>query len=76
MLTVKVQDSGSNSLSSTATVFLNVIDVNDNAPIFDPSTYSDQVWENATVGTQILGVSATDIDSGDDGINPRQISLH
>ena len=43
---------------------MNVEDINDNAPVFDPSSYSNEVWENATRGTSILMVSATDIDDG------------
>ena len=64
MLTVQAADSGFNSLSSTVLVYMNVIDINDNAPTFDPGSYSNEVWENATVGTSILTVTATDTDSG------------
>lgn len=46
------------------TVYFNVVDLNDNAPLFDPMSYSDEVFENITVGTSILRVSATDMDSG------------
>ena len=59
---MKAQDGG--GLSSTVDVFMNIVDINDNAPVFDPSSYSNEVWENATVGTSILMVSATDIDYG------------
>lgn len=61
---VQAQDSGNPSLSSTVTVYFNVVDLNDNAPLFDPMSYSDEVFENITVGTSILRVSATDMDSG------------
>ena len=61
---MKAQDSGATPLSSTVSVYVNVLDENDNAPIFDPGTYSDEVLENATIGTSILVVTATDIDSG------------
>ena len=64
LLTVRAQDGGSESLSSTALVYMNVLDTNDNAPVFDPSSYSNEVWENATIATSILLVSATDIDDG------------
>ena len=50
---------------------ISLIDINDNAPVFQPSTYSvaDDVYagyvlENATVSTEILFVLATDEDSG------------
>ena len=64
ILTVRAQDGGVDSKSSTVLVYMNVLDINDNAPVFDPSSYSKGVWENATVGTSILMVSATDIDDG------------
>ncbi|KAM7290981.1 cadherin-related tumor suppressor [Ixodes scapularis] len=67
VLVVQAQDSGTPSLSSTATVYVNVLDLNDNAPLFDPMSYSDEVLENVTVGSSLLRVSATDLDSGDNG---------
>ena len=63
-MTVKASDRGNSPLTSTVTVYINVDDINDNAPIFDPSTYSYEIWENATIGTSILSVKATDTDSG------------
>lgn len=64
VLIVGAEDGGIPPLSSTVTVYVNVDDVNDNAPVFDPSTYSDEVMEDAPRGTSILTVTATDIDSG------------
>ncbi|GLH01449.1 Fat-like cadherin-related tumor suppressor homolog [Gryllus bimaculatus] len=64
---VQAQDSGRPSLSSTLTVYFNVVDLNDNAPLFDPMSYSNEVFENVTVGTSVVTVSATDLDSGDNG---------
>lgn len=61
---MKAKDSGKPALSSTVTVYFNVLDLNDNAPLFDPMSYSDEVYENVTIGTSILTVSATDQDSG------------
>ncbi|XP_072158683.1 cadherin-related tumor suppressor-like [Bemisia tabaci] len=61
---VQAQDTGKPSLSSTLTVYFNVLDLNDNAPLFDPMSYSNEVFENATIGTSIVTVTATDLDSG------------
>lgn len=61
---VQAQDSGRPSLSSTLTVYFNVVDLNDNAPLFDPMSYSNEVFENVTAGTSVVTVSATDLDSG------------
>lgn len=66
-MVVQAADAGRPSLSSTLTVFVNVVDVNDNAPLFDPMSYSDEVWENVTVGSSVVTVSATDLDSGKSG---------
>lgn len=64
ILVVQAQDTGRPSLSSTVTVYFNVQDLNDNAPIFDPLSYSDEIYENITVGSPVLTVYATDQDSG------------
>ncbi|GAB6027296.1 hypothetical protein CHUAL_001579 [Chamberlinius hualienensis] len=64
---VQAQDSGQTRLSSTVSVYINVLDLNDNAPLFDPMSYSDEVFENVTVNTNIIKVSATDQDSGKNG---------
>ncbi|KAK2725567.1 cadherin-related tumor suppressor-like [Artemia franciscana] len=64
---VQAQDTGRPSLFSTVTVYFNVLDLNDNSPVFDPMGYNDEVFENITVGTTLLRVSATDQDSGNNG---------
>ncbi|CRL00707.1 CLUMA_CG013964, isoform A [Clunio marinus] len=67
ILVVQAQDNGHPSLSSTLTVYCNVIDLNDNAPVFDPMSYSNEVYENVPIGTEVVTVSATDTDSGENG---------
>ncbi|XP_053960517.1 cadherin-related tumor suppressor-like [Anastrepha ludens] len=67
ILVVQAQDNGHPSLSTTLTVYCNVLDLNDNAPIFDPMSYSNEIYENISIGTPIVTVTATDIDSGDNG---------
>uniref|UniRef100_A0A182PJ69 Cadherin-related tumor suppressor n=1 Tax=Anopheles epiroticus TaxID=199890 RepID=A0A182PJ69_9DIPT len=64
ILVVQAQDNGYPSLSSTLTVYCNVVDLNDNAPIFDPMSYSNEIFENAPINSDVVTVSATDIDSG------------
>jgi protocadherin Fat 4 len=68
---VQAQDSGRPSLSSTLTVYFNVVDLNDNAPLFDPMSYSNEVFENVTVGTSVVTVSATDLDSGSSSLTSK-----
>jgi len=64
IMTVQAQDSGKPMLSSTVTVYINVIDENDNAPVFETNSYNLDVYENATVNTIVATVMATDRDSG------------
>lgn len=64
ILVVQAQDNGQPSLSTTLTVYCNVLDLNDNAPVFDPQSYSQEIYENVTIGTPVLTVMATDRDSG------------
>ncbi|CAG0878551.1 unnamed protein product [Darwinula stevensoni] len=52
-------------LSATAEVTVYIEDVNDNPPVFKKTRYVAQVPENATLGTLITQVSATDGDSPD-----------
>nr|AUG84445.1 fat [Platynereis dumerilii] len=67
LLTVMAKDNAVDSMSSSVTVYVNVEDVNDNAPVFDPSSYNNEIWENVTIGSRILTVTATDPDSGVNG---------
>lgn len=48
------------------TIFITVTDSNDNSPIFviPPGGYRALVPENATVGTEVIQVMATDLDQG------------
>lgn len=46
---------------------ITVKDVNDNAPVFSSAMYTGVVSEDALVGTSVLQVQATDIDSGLNG---------
>ncbi|VDI43616.1 Hypothetical predicted protein, partial [Mytilus galloprovincialis] len=67
-LKVKAEDRGSPVLSSTVTIFMNIKDTNDNEPVFDPMSYSTEVKEDVAIGTSVGMVSATDIDSGLNGL--------
>ncbi|KAK0133503.1 Protocadherin-16 [Merluccius polli] len=67
-LEVVAVDTGSPALSTTVTVEVNVMDVNDNSPVFGSSSYSVDVSEDIAQGAQVLQVTATD---ADDGLNGR-----
>lgn len=64
IMVVQAQDAGKPMLSSTVTVYINVIDENDNAPLFESNSYNVEVFENATVNMVVATVTATDRDSG------------
>ena len=56
---------GSNpSLTGTATVNIEILDVNDNTPTFDSSNFMFRIYENQPIGTAIGNVSASDLDYG------------
>lgn len=59
-----VTDTGVPQLTSTARVFVNVININDNSPHFNESEYHLNVNENAMKGTSIGFVHAQDADEG------------
>ncbi|KAL4715527.1 hypothetical protein ACJJTC_009153 [Scirpophaga incertulas] len=67
ILVAQAHDNGLPSLSGTVTVYVNVVDLNDNAPIFDPMSFSNEILEDVPVGSLVVTISATDLDSGPNG---------
>jgi len=63
-LTLKATDGGSPSLFSEVILLINVLDVNDNSPIFDENNYSTMVYEHSKLNEVIFTVHATDADTG------------
>ncbi|XP_054647717.1 protocadherin gamma-A12-like [Dunckerocampus dactyliophorus] len=61
-------DGGTPQRSGTVNIEINVLDVNDNEPKFNQSTYKATVMENTMKGTSIITVNATDADSGSNGL--------
>lgn len=61
-MTITATDSGGRT--DTATVYVNVTDANNFAPVFENAPYTASVFEDAIVGTTVLVVSATDNDVG------------
>ncbi len=54
--------------SSTTTVTINIVDVNDNPPNFTPSLYNFDIPEDATIGTTIGILMVSDADRNNDVI--------
>ncbi|KAI7801548.1 putative protocadherin alpha-3-like, partial [Triplophysa rosa] len=60
-------DGGKPSKSGTMEIAINVLDINDNVPVFTNKVYSVMLNENAPVGTIVIQVNATDSDDGANG---------
>lgn len=65
--TALVTDLGTPSLSSSVTVTVQVVDLNDNRPVFDMSVYNVTIPENNVLGSIVFRIPATDEDSTSNG---------
>ncbi|XP_029021008.1 protocadherin alpha-3-like [Betta splendens] len=63
-LTLTAVDGGKPSKSGSLQIRVNVIDVNDNIPTFSKTLYKVRVKEDATPGTLVIRLNATDLDEG------------
>jgi hypothetical protein len=59
---VTAQDSGSPYLTATKEVVLNILDANDNTPEFLVTSYTIEIFEQASIGTSVLQLRADDDD--------------
>ena len=73
-LIVQAADHGSPSLSSTATVNVTVLDINDNAPLCNHSSYVIEVAENFTVNGTVVSLQCSDADQGQNSVIMYNIS--
>uniref|UniRef100_A0A673BQ12 Cadherin-23 n=1 Tax=Sphaeramia orbicularis TaxID=375764 RepID=A0A673BQ12_9TELE len=62
--TIRAQDHGSPPRIAELPVFLRIVDVNDNNPVFLQPSYQEPVFENVNLGTVVVRVKASDADSG------------
>ncbi|XP_074505057.1 protocadherin alpha-8-like isoform X14 [Sebastes fasciatus] len=60
-------DGGKPARSGTVGIVVNVLDVNDNMPVFAKDSYAAVLNENSPIGTTIMQVNATDLDDGSNG---------
>ncbi|XP_063048489.1 protocadherin alpha-3-like [Engraulis encrasicolus] len=63
-LVLTAVDGGKPPKSGTVDIKINVLDVNDNNPVFSKTLYKAKVPENVASGATVLTVTATDADSG------------
>ncbi|XP_053882803.1 cadherin EGF LAG seven-pass G-type receptor 2 isoform X1 [Malaclemys terrapin pileata] len=65
-LRIRAQDGGRPPLSNiSGLVTIQVLDINDNAPIFVSTPFQSTVLENVPLGYSVLHIQAIDADSGD-----------
>ncbi|XP_068445799.1 protocadherin alpha-3-like [Clinocottus analis] len=57
-------DGGRPAMSGTIEILIEVLDVNDNSPVFAKDVYTAILNENAALGTLVIQVNATDLDEG------------
>uniref|UniRef100_A0AAQ5ZSU5 Cadherin domain-containing protein n=1 Tax=Amphiprion ocellaris TaxID=80972 RepID=A0AAQ5ZSU5_AMPOC len=66
-LTLTAIDGGTLAKSGTMIIVVNVLDINDNAPVFSQTLYKASIFENVEIGTSIITLNATDLDAGQNG---------
>ncbi|OCT87882.1 hypothetical protein XELAEV_18021585mg [Xenopus laevis] len=66
-ITIQAKDKGSPPLSSLKTIRLDVLDINDNPPEFEKSSYVAYVTENNQPGASIYSIQAIDKDTEENG---------
>ncbi|KAM9376005.1 LOW QUALITY PROTEIN: uncharacterized protein KZ484_008496 [Pholidichthys leucotaenia] len=66
-LVLRAIDGGTPPKTGTAEIIIDVLDVNDNMPVFTQEKYSVVLQENAPSGTTVIQVNATDLDEGSNG---------
>ncbi|XP_073342602.1 protocadherin alpha-8-like [Pagrus major] len=63
-LVLTALDGGKPPKTGEMDIKVNVLDINDNAPVFSKDVYSVTLNENSPVGTTVIQVNATDLDEG------------
>nr|XP_056718884.1 protocadherin alpha-5-like [Euleptes europaea] len=63
-LLLTASDGGKPQLSGTVQLVINVLDTNDNPPVFNQSVYQVKLLENTANGTLVIKLNATDLDEG------------
>lgn len=67
-MVITATDNGLPPLSATASLVVNVIDANDNDPVFTNAAYEFQVEENKRTGAFVGKIAASDADLGDNAV--------
>ena len=65
LLNITAQDGGSPALTGSMLLTINVLDINDNAPVFSQPSYTASINESVATGSYVVHVEARDHDAGD-----------
>ncbi|XP_046907553.1 protocadherin alpha-4-like [Hypomesus transpacificus] len=63
-LTLTAEDGGTPPKKGTSEIIINVLDNNDNSPVFDKALYKTHIFENVPIGTTVMILNAKDADEG------------
>ena len=66
-LTIEARDGGDPPLQTRCYCNITITDENDNTPTFSQPSYSSLINEAAQIGETVALVTATDLDSGENG---------
>nr|XP_024102481.2 protocadherin alpha-5 isoform X7 [Pongo abelii] len=66
-LLLTATDGGKPELTGTVQLIITVLDINDNAPVFDRTLYTVKLPENVSIGTLVIHPNASDLDEGLNG---------
>ncbi|KAL7395476.1 hypothetical protein ABVT39_017495 [Epinephelus coioides] len=75
-LFLTAMDGGNPVKSGTSKITVNVLDINDNVPIFENTFYKIAVQENSVNGSFVIATKATDIDEGPNGEIEYSLGIH
>ncbi|XP_036352959.2 protocadherin alpha-10 [Ochotona princeps] len=64
LLVLRATDGGKPELTGSVEIRVTVLDANDNAPVFDKAVYHVKLLENASNGTLVTRLNASDLDEG------------
>ncbi|XP_075959670.1 protocadherin gamma-C5-like [Anarhichas minor] len=69
-------DGGNPVKTGTSKITVNVLDINDNVPLFENTLYKVSVKENSANGSFVITTKATDIDEGQNGKIEYSLGVH
>ncbi|XP_029506566.2 protocadherin alpha-3-like [Oncorhynchus nerka] len=64
---IQASDKGAATLTTYKTVIIKIVDVNDNAPEIEVTSFSESISEDSRPGTTVALISVNDLDSGLNG---------